>query len=183
MKNAAIKNIPALAGPSLWLLATLLLPCVGEVQARGNSAAKEQVEVGLVTRVVDGDTIWVRTHAGQKPVKVRFLGIDAPEICQNAGKASRQALAARILGKQVVLSFRYHDDYGRLLARVSSGGEDMGRWMVAQGHAWAYSYAHSGGTYAAEQLQARSARRGLFSDTGAEMPGDFRKRHGSCYAR
>ncbi|MFB2119797.1 thermonuclease family protein [Parapedobacter sp. 2B3] len=39
-----------------------------------------------VTKVVDGDTFWVED--GEKEVKVRFIGIDAPEA-RNAGKKKK----------------------------------------------------------------------------------------------
>jgi endonuclease YncB( thermonuclease family) len=60
-------------------------------------------------------------------------------------------------------------------------GEDMGRWLVAEGHAWVYSYRHKKARYADELRQARLSRRGVFSDVMPEEPRLFRKRHGSCY--
>ena len=142
-----------------------------------------QVTQGAVAYVVDGDTVWVKTSANQALVKVRMVGIDAPESCQTGGAASRDALAARLSGQTVTLiasSSRAHDDYGRLLAKVDLNGEDMGRWMVSQGHAWSYGYRNYLGPYAAEQTQAQATERGLFADAAAENPRDFRKRHGSC---
>ena len=114
------------------------------------------------------------------------MGIDAPEICQAGGRASREALVRRLLGQSVILSTatsRIHDDYGRLLAKIDLRGEDVGRWMVVNGHAWSYTYRRNLGPYAAEQSQAEAGRRGFFGDSAAENPRSFRKRHGSCYAK
>ncbi|MDP3310892.1 MAG: thermonuclease family protein, partial [Polaromonas sp.] len=68
------------------LVAALWLACALQ-------AGAAQPWQGTVTRVSDGDTLWVRPAAGGKPLKVRIDGIDAPEICQAGGRAARKALA------------------------------------------------------------------------------------------
>jgi micrococcal nuclease len=135
---------------------------------------------GTVTRVSDGDTLWVRPAAGGKPVKVRINGIDAPEICQAGGRAARKALAARVLGRRLGVFARGQDDYGRTIASLELEGEDVGGWMVSQGQAWSYGFGRDGGPYAAQQARAQAASRGLFADRAALAPRLFRKRHGPC---
>jgi len=136
---------------------------------------------GIVSHVVDGDTLSVRPLQGGAPYTVRLDGIDAPEICQVHGPSARAALVKQVLGKTVWVAVRRRDDYGRTLARVSLHERDMGRWMVLQGHAWSYRYRKDPGPYAREEGQARSARRGLFARNGAELPRRFRQRHGACH--
>lgn len=141
---------------------------------------------GLVTHVVDGDTVWVQTAPSNETLKVRIDGIDAPEGCQPGGSSSRAALTRHVKGRAVTLLAnprRLRDDYGRLLARVQLQDEDVGRWMVANGHAWSYSYRKDPGPYLMEQSGAKAAGLGLFDDPAAENPREFRKRHGSCYPR
>ncbi len=170
---------PLLAAASLSL-SLAVLPADAAPRAR----ADVKTQSGTVSRVVDGDTVWVSTKAGRKPLKVRILGMDAPEICQAGGPASRKALEGRLLGQNVIFSVpRSHgrDDYGRVLAKIELNGEDVASWMVSRGQAWSYGYRHSDGPYAAEQARAVAARRGLFADSRAENPRLFRKRHGSCY--
>ena len=140
---------------------------------------------GVVTYVVDGDTVRVRPPGGGKPVSIRVDGIDAPEICQAFGPASRDALMRRVLGKRVKVYGKRHDDYGRLLARIELQGEDAGQWMVAHGLAWSYRYRSSPGPYAAQQRRAKAAGLGVFSTAhGAPpvYPAQFRKQHGSCHS-
>jgi endonuclease YncB( thermonuclease family) len=144
------------------------------------TAATRQAQVGTVTRVVDGDTLWVNTSASQPPIKVRIQGIDAPEICQPGGIQARDTLKARVLGQKVTVTSRAHDDYGRTIGTVHLQGRDMGCWQVAQGHAWVYSYRARRALYADEFAQAQAARRGVFSAGQAEEPRLFRKRHGPC---
>ena len=151
--------------------------------ACSSQAATRRAQSGVVTRVVDGDTLWVTTSASQQTLKVRIQGIDAPEICQTDGLQAREALMRRVLGQTVTVTSGAHDNYGRTVGTVHLQGQDMGRWLVSQGHAWVYSYRHKKGPYADELRQARSEQRGVFSDVAAEEPRVFRKRHGSCYLR
>jgi micrococcal nuclease len=139
---------------------------------------------GLVTYVVDGDTVRVRPPGGGKPVSIRLEGIDAPEICQDFGPASRDALMRRLQGQRVQVHGKRHDDYGRLLARIELQREDAGEWMVASGLAWSYRFRSSPGPYAAQQRRAKAAGLGLFSPShGAPpvYPAQFRRQNGSCY--
>ncbi len=135
---------------------------------------------GIVTKISDGDTLWIKPAPDQRPAKVRLQGIDAPEICQAWGAEARDALAQRVLRRRVTINTRRNDDYGRALARIDLDGEDVAGWMVQQGHAWSYRYRRDEGPYAAQQTAARAARRGLFADSQAERPRDFRQRHGPC---
>lgn len=154
--------------------------------AQASPPAKRPVPAwsGVVTYVVDGDTVRVRPPGGGKPVSVRIEGIDAPEICQTGGAASRDALMRRVLGQRVAVHGRRHDDYGRLLAVITVKGEDTGQWMVAQGLAWSYRYRADAGPYAPQQRRARAAGLGIFSPShGAPpvYPAKFRRQHGSCH--
>jgi micrococcal nuclease len=173
-------RVPAGLG---WLFALFIF--LGPVTVHARAAALADW-YGTVTAVVDGDTVRVRPLAGGKPVSVRIDGIDAPEICQTGGKASRLALRARVMNQQVHVLAVAHDDYGRVVARLEIGQQDVGRWLVSQGHAWSYRHRSSAGPYAAEQSHAQGAGLGLFAPgAGGPLvyPGDFRRNNGSCFAR
>lgn len=154
-------------------LASFLLLCVWSC-----GAATARTLEGVVNYVTDGDTLWVRPATGS-PVQVRIQGIDAPEICQPFGPQARNALAARVLRRPVQVATRARDVYHRTIGRVSVEGQDIGAWLVASGYAWSPGYRNRAGAYAAEEAQARHARRGLWARTALE-PRLFRKRHGSC---
>ena len=99
---------------------------------------------------------------------------------------SRDVLRSRLLGKTVTVaqsSSRRRDDFGRLLASIDLQGEDLGRWMVSNGHAWSYRFRHDPGPYAAEQERAQAAGRGLFAQTDPQNPRQFRQQHGPCHPR
>ena len=144
------------------------------------TALAETIE-GTVVRVTDGDTIVLKPDAkGEKPIKLRLNGIDAPERCQPGGDESRQALSARVLDKRVKATTHATDDYKRSVATVELNGEDVGGWMVLQGRAWTHGFKHAPAPYAKQELEARAARRGLFADPASQEPRQFRKQHGPC---
>lgn len=115
--------------------------------------------------------------------KVRLLGMDAPESCQDHGQAATAALQALVLGRRVQVRPQQNDDYGRLLARLYLPNKtDVGRHMVRQGHAWSYRYRQDPGPYWQEEQRAQAAGLGLFAQSQAMRPRDFRQSHGSCHS-
>ena len=77
-----------------------------------------------VTKVVDGDTFWIDDGTA-KGIKVRLIGIDAPESRKSFkkqvgyfGKESKNYLTNLLKGKKVKLEFDVDklDQYGRTLA-------------------------------------------------------------------
>jgi micrococcal nuclease len=134
----------------------------------------------VVTHVTDGDSLWVRPHAGGEPIELRLLHLDAPEGCQSFGAEAKKALRERVLHKKVRVRTEGRDDYGRQLARVQQGREDIGAWLVRNGYAWSMTFRGKQGPYARIEAQARGERRGLWALPGALDPRSFRKRFGRC---
>lgn len=163
-------------------LALIAACCAAAHELSAAAAPHRDQWSGVVTVVVDGDSVYVRPLRGGKPVSIRVHGIDAPEICQRGGEMAREALKRHVLGRQVIVEGKSRDDYGRLLARIVSDDGDVGVRMVVGGHAWSYRYRGRGGPYIAQQRVAEAARRGIFADAqpAAVYPGTFRKQHGSC---
>lgn len=153
----------------VWMC--LLLPQSGMAEAFS----------GRVSHVSDGDTLWVKPDGGGAPRKLRLQGLDAPEICQPGGAASREALGQLVAHKTVDVAVKYQDDYGRGLARILVDKRDVAAIMVQSGHAWSNRWHQSLGPYAVQERQARAAGAGLFADPSPELPRDFRKRFGSCF--
>lgn len=137
-------------------------------------------QTGVVSRVVDGDTVWVQIGTHEKPLKVRLQGIDAPEICQPGGGQAQRALKNRILGQTVTVTSSALDEYGRTVGTLHMQGEDVARWIVSNGYAWVYSFRQKKGPYASEFAAAQMTQRGLFADAQAMEPKKFRRIHGLC---
>jgi micrococcal nuclease len=135
---------------------------------------------GVVTHVSDGDTLWVQPLSRHRVVKIRILGIDAPEICQLWGEQSFRALQSITMGRDVQVHGSHTDAYGRLLAHIFLQGHDVGAWMVLNGHAWSYAFKSRYGFYDAEQMAAQSMQAGLFGNASAMQPRIFRRRFGAC---
>ncbi|MBQ7682007.1 MAG: thermonuclease family protein [Oscillibacter sp.] len=128
---------------------------------------------GVVTRVSDGDTIWV-TDAARLRHKVRLLDIDAPESSQPFGAESTARLKALVGGRKVRVAGDGHDMYGRVLGVVWLDGEDVNLKMVREGMAWVYRHS-ANAQYIAAQSSARAARRGLWRAEAPTEPYEWRK--------
>lgn len=126
-------------------------------------------------RVRDGDSIVVlRDGLG---IEVRLDGVDCPELAQTFGKRAKRQTSELAFGRQVRLSGKGKDKYGRELAEVLlPDGRSLNRELVAAGFAWWYrKYSTDRGLEALE-LEARTARRGLWADPDPVPPWDFRAR-------
>ena len=127
----------------------------------------------VVVSVHDGDTITVRTD---ETIKIRINGIDAPELKQPFGQASKQAMSGLVYGKTVTVKPDKKDRYGRLLARVEIGGKDTSLTMVNLGMAhWYEAYAKHDTQLQSAQSKAKGAKTGIWSDPDTIAPWVFRK--------
>lgn len=127
-----------------------------------------------VVSVHDGDTITVRTT---ETSKIRLYGIDAPELKQAHGQASKHALSEMTFGKSVHITPMSKDRYGRIVAKVHVDGVDVNRVMVEQGAAWWYTqYAKYDMPLANAQSKAQAEKRGLWADQNQIAPWEYRNR-------
>jgi len=91
----------------------------------------KQITEDFTARVVgvhDGDTIRVEWRERDFTFPIRFANTAAPELNEEGGKQAQQWLEQRLLGKEVevVLSKQRVEKWGRLLAFVHQGGQDVG---------------------------------------------------------
>jgi endonuclease YncB( thermonuclease family) len=135
---------------------------------------------GLVIRVIDGDTFWLRVVDGQPHEVVRLQNIDAPESCQPGGKDSTQALSRLVLNKTVTVKIAARDDYSRLIAKVFEGATDVGEQLVRDGHAWSQRDQYGRGPLMAYQRMAQTLKRGVHAPGDAVEPREFRRVNGPC---
>ncbi len=135
---------------------------------------------GQVSRIVDGDTLWLKTAADSEPVVIRIEGIDAPERCQAGGADATQALTRLALNRSVTVRIVARDEHARIVGKVFDGTVDVGDRMVRDGHAWSARFKYDRGPYVAEERMAIALKRGLHGEGGAVQPREFRQRHGPC---
>ncbi|HLO60271.1 MAG TPA: thermonuclease family protein [Bacteroidales bacterium] len=101
-------------------------------------------ELYSVTRVVDGDTFWAY-NPQEGEIKIRLIGLDAPEIHKTAkknigyyGTESTRYLEQLVGGKNVRLEFDAgkYDRYKRVLAYVYlEDGTFVNAELIRQGYA------------------------------------------------
>jgi endonuclease YncB( thermonuclease family) len=133
---------------------------------------KPVVLAGTVSRVVDGDTLWLKVEDDAAP--------DAPESCQVGGSEATAALTTLALGRSVTVRVAARDEHGRVVGKVYDGDKDLGDRMVRDGQAWSTRYQYDRGPYVAEERMALALKRGLHAPGGAIQPREFRKQHGPC---
>ena len=124
----------------------------------------------------DGDTVTARCPEGK--LKVRLFGIDAPEIGQKPwGEQSRELLRGLLPNPHIKLEVVDLDQrYGRVVARILNGYQDVGLEMVRQGGAAVYEQYNNSRAYQVAQLQAKQDRLGIWSRPGAQQePWEWRK--------
>jgi micrococcal nuclease len=165
--------------PACLAVALALAGCSAPDEPPEPSAARAAALDATVERVVDGDTVRVRSRGFDDTV--RLVGIDTPETrhpqrgveCfgpEATAAARRQLPEGRTVRLETDPTQATRDRYGRLLAHVylgsRRGADSVNRALVASGHARVYVYrgvrfTHAAAFEAAER-SARAAGRGLW---------------------
>ena len=127
-------------------------------------------------KIIDGDTIVINDE------KIRFSGIDAPELkqtCNNAGKKifcgklAKEHLIKKIGNEMPLCLIEGKDIYKRTLAECFINGESLSSFMVKSGYAFAFR------RYSKKFLKDENfAKKGNFGlwKTDFELPWDFRNK-------
>ena len=125
--------------------------------------------------VTDGDTIRIGHE------RIRFSGIDAPEIKQTCiyqeiefkcGEFSKNLLIEKISNQKVSCIRESKDQYGRTLAECFVGKESLSSYLVREGYAFAYrKYSDK---FIPDEEYAQSKGNGMWS-MNFMFPWDFRK--------
>jgi micrococcal nuclease len=128
---------------------------------------------GRVCGVTDGDTISVLQDG--RAVKIRLYGIDCPEKHQAYGKRAHRFTSDFAFGKDVEVRPVDRDRYGRLVAWVYVGARCLNEELLRAGFAWHFKRYSRDNHLAQLELQARTARSGLWRDPEPTPPWEFRK--------
>ncbi len=128
---------------------------------------------GRVCGVTDGDTISVLQDG--RTVKIRLYGIDCPEKHQAYGNRAHRFTSEFAFGKEVEVRPVDRDRYGRLIAWVYVGPRCLNEELLRAGYAWHFRRYSRDRHLADIEMQARTARIGLWHDPLPVPPGEFRK--------
>ena len=143
------------------------------------TAAQAQVQTVRVIHVVDGDTVVVRTPESLN-LKVRLQGIDAPECGMPFGAQAQRFLEQLVLGRPVQMATKARDRYGRTVATLQVGEQDVGVALLTVGLAWhdrRYGRLRVPGVtsqYAEAQQRAASNYEGLWAEPRQIAPWRWR---------
>ena len=126
-------------------------------------------------KVVDGDTIHLNGE------KIRFTGIDTPELKQTClkegiqnpcGVTAKQILISKIGNNKVKCISEGIDQYKRILAECFINNESLSSYLVRSGYAFAYKkYSKN---FIPDEEYARINKLGMWS-MEFDYPWDYRK--------
>ena len=139
------------------------------------TAKSQAVLQGTATNVYDGDTFTLVT-SGDEKIKIRVVGIDAPEANQEYGINSRDYARAILDQKKVTVYLEPGETYGRKLGVVvTEDGIHFNYQMVATGNAWWYDYYSDDKYLEAAMKEAQINQKGLWSKSNPIAPWEWRK--------
>lgn len=141
-----------------------------------NNSSNENItfsDSGIVTKVIDGDTVTISFDNGIIQ-KVRFVGIDTPEISQKNdvndwfnvsdsdlktyGYLAKDYITEKLLNQRVELKYDVLagnvDQFGRVLAYVYIDGENINMSLIEEGLARTYIEGNSEQKYLFIQQQS-----------------------------
>lgn len=131
-----------------------------------------------VERVYDGDTIKLRSEAGEVEI-IRLWGIDAPEHGQLHFRESRKRLRELMGAQAIEVKGKGPEKYGRTLGEITcKGGDDINLRMVREGAAWWYKgFCRFAKDLRNAEIAARAERLGLWRENRPIPPWNWR--HGA----
>ena len=128
-------------------------------------------------RVIDGDTIYLNEK------KIRFSGIDTPEIKQvcnknneviKCGIRAKELLINKIGSNKVKCKEEGVDKYKRILAECFVNNQSLSKYLVREGYAFAYRKYST--KYIPDEDYAKKNKKGMWAMT-FEYPWDYRRKN------
>ena len=126
-------------------------------------------------KIIDGDTIILNGE------KIRFSGIDTPELKQTClkddqevpcGMTAKRLLAEKIGNTTIECISEGKDAYKRTLAECFVNGESLSKFLVRSGYAFAYRKYST--KFIKDEEFAKANKLGMWAMT-FQYPWDFRK--------
>ena len=106
--------------------------------------------------------------------RLRLAQIDAPEKTQAFGRRSEQSLRELVGKRDVQVTWRALDRYGRPIAQVTVDGLDVNAEQVRRGFAWVYRKHSKDAVLIRLEQQAQADGLGLWADAHPIPPWEWR---------
>lgn len=142
-------------------------------------AVKASSLFGKVIEVNSGDVITISNL--NRPVRVKLMGVDAPEMNQLFGDVAKKHLSDLVFEKSVLVEYAGIASDSSLTGRVLLNDSDIGAQMIRDGAAW---FEPNTGNrlnptnrevYEQSELAARNEKRGLWQQENPVAPWEFVK--------
>jgi micrococcal nuclease len=140
-----------------------------------------------IVRIIDGDTIDV-VDGNNKKLRIRLLGIDAPESEQPFGHESSTHLKKILNGKSITIISKPDRNkpytlghYKRVIGKIILNGRDINLEMIEKGMAWHFKKYKNNQpikdrySYNKSENEARKINIGLWSSKNPLPPWQWRK--------
>lgn len=144
------------------------------------AVASLNLPTATVVSVGDGDTL--RMDYQGENITLRFACIDSPETSQTPWGAAATERLRQLTPRGSTIQFREADTdrYGRLVAEVYAGGQNINLQMVREGHAVVYtqflrSCPDTQDLLLQAETQARQQRLNFWNQPNPVMPWDYRR--------
>lgn len=141
--------------------------------------------LGRVTRVSDGDTLWLQAVDRFEWIHIRLYGVDTPESewpdvwpAQPFSAEAKEFVVEQVSGKQVSVQLKDEKTYDRVVGEVFVDGQSLSRKLLSQGLAWwNRKYAPGNNDFKLLEAGARKKRLGLWSQREPVPPWEYRHKH------
>jgi endonuclease YncB( thermonuclease family) len=157
----------------IFLFALFLFSCSNNNQQESNANSTS----GKVIAIIDGDTYDILLD-GNKTVRIRMEGIDAPEKGMPFYRVAKKYLGELCFEKNVRLEIHDTDSRGRKIAfTYLDDGTEISHEMIKAGLAWHFTKYNKDEDLATLEVQARESKLGLWTDESPMPPWDNRSLH------
>jgi len=142
-------------------------------------AVKASSLFGKVIAVNSGDVITIQNL--NRPVRVKLMGVDAPEMNQSFGEVAKKHLSDLVFEKSVIVEYAGIGSDRSLTGRVLLNDADIGAQMIRDGAAWFDPVngnrlsANDREIYQQSEQAARNEKRGLWQQENPVAPWEFVK--------
>ena len=152
----------------------LTVLCVAFSFLVSSTLSADETMEAKVKRVIDGDSSLV-VDRNDIEFEAQLEGIDAPEMKQEFGKESLEALTKMLKDQKVKLTWKSKDTYDRLLAQVYLEDKHINLEMLRSGMAWHFKRYNKSEELAKIESEAKQAKKGLWAKESPVAPWDYRK--------
>lgn len=160
----------------IWFLFIISISCTSKSGDR-STILKGSKYSGKVISIIDGDTYDILLQ-GNRTIRVRMEGIDAPEKGMPFYRVSKNHLSELCFNEKVKIIVTGIDDNNRILAySYIADGKELGQEMVKEGMAWHFKKYNSDSVLSNLEIEARKSKKGIWIDDNPMPPWENRRLH------